>query len=290
MQFTRYFDTKRKIEMLRKLSMRNASPEDFIPLLQNLLFHQFEIRGFIPDDGDYIYRARKNEVGKLFAHADELKHPKISNEKGRMNDVGESFFYGARCELGTIYEMAPALGSLFTISRVIKRRGTPIFYLAGLLDDPRSPSPRNSTEKIIYDYLHGELTKVTKTADDYNSTIAISRLLLSKDLLAPDEITFCGLVYPSVQLARGVANVRTFNFGMKGNVFDDNFRIKDAFVYCLTDEGTRYQLNEVNRGEVIGEGDVNWQFTYVEMQRRMSSGLAADGTIVESLKKHADNL
>ncbi len=289
MKYSNDFDVKHKIELLKKLSTRNALPDEFAPLLQDLFFDQIEIKGFALGD-QFIYRARRNEPGRLFANIDELKYPKSSSAKGRMNDAGESFFYGALCELGTIYEMVPPIGSLFTISKINKRKGFPIFLIAGLLDDPRSPTPRNSTEKEIYDYLHGELTKVATTAEGYNSTIAISRLLLNKDLLAPEDYYLCGLAYPSVQVARGVANVRTFNIGMKGETFDGNFCIKDSSVYCLTDEVEGYQLNEVNHGVIAEDGRLNWMYSFGEMQQRMQSGLTSDESFVEKLKSYADFL
>lgn len=287
MKYSDYFDVKRKIELLKKLSARNAMPDEFAPLLQDLFFDKIEIKGFFLGD-QFIYRARRNEPGRLFANISELKHPKASSSKGRMNDAGESFFYGALCELGTIYEMVPAIGSLFTISKINKQKGLPIFLIAGLLDDPRSPTPKNSTEKAIYNYLHGEFTKVTTTAEEYNSTIAISRQLLSKGLSAPEDYSLCGLAYPSVQIARGVANVRTFNIGMKGETFDDNFCIKDSSVYCLTDEVKNYQLNEVNHGAIAEDGRLDWMYSFGEMQQRMRSGLTSDGSLVEKLKSHAD--
>ena len=285
MKYSNYFDTKRKIELLKKLSGRNAAPKEFVHLVENLFFHQMEIKAFDIAD-QFIYRARKNKQGSLFADVSELKHPQLSPCKGRMNDEGESFFYGGICELGTIYEMVPEIGRLFTISRISKQKQEehPMFLIAGLLDDPRSPTPRNSTEKAIYDYLHGELTKVTSTVEEYNSTIAISRVLLNKGLIAPENYSFCGLVYPSVQRARGIANVRTFNIGMKGDAFDDKFQIKDSFVYCLTHEVDTYQLNGVNYGEIAEDGRVNWLYRFTEMQQRMRSGLTLKGSVVESLK------
>ena len=285
MSYSKYFDAKHKIELLRKLSARNAAPEEFTLLLENLFFHRMEIKAFDITD-QFIYRARKNKHGSLFTDVSELKQPQSSPCKGRMNDKGESFFYGGICELGTIYEMLPDIGSLFTISRITKQKQEdhPMFLIAGLLDDPRSPTPRNSTEKAIYNYLHGELTKVTSNVEEYNSTIAISRVLLSKGLSAPENYSLSGLVYPSVQQARGVANVRTFNIGMKGDAFDDKFQIKDAFVYCLTHEVEAYQLNGVNYGEIAGDGRINWKFDFAEMQHRMRSGLTSDGLVVESLK------
>lgn len=289
MKYSNYFDIKRKIELLKKLSVRNATPEEFMPILESLFFNQMEIKGFDIAD-QFIYRARKNEQGSLFFDVSKLKHPQFSPLKGRMNEQGESFFYGGICELGTIYETVPEIGSLFTISRVIKQKQEehPIFLIAGLLDDPRSPAPENSIEKAIYDYLHGELTKVTSTVDEYNSTIAISRVFLNKGFSAPENHSICGLVFPSVQRARGISNVRTFNIGMKGDVFDDKFQIKDAFVYCLTHEVETYQLNAVNSGEIAEDGRINWLYNFAEMQQRMRSGLSFDGSFVESLKKFAD--
>ncbi|WP_347989022.1 hypothetical protein [Methylomonas sp. AM2-LC] len=289
MNYSDYFDVKHKIELLKKLSAQNAIPDKFLPVLEKLLFDKFTINCF-PIGDQFIYRARKNEYGRLFTDIGELKHPRLSSAKGRMNDVGESFFYGALCELGTIYEMVPTIGSLFTISKISTKSGIlqPLFKIVGLLDDYRSSiTPKNKTEKTIYNYLHGEFIKVTTNADEYNSTIAISRLLLSKDIVAPDYC-LCGLAYPSVQKARGVANVRTINIGMKGEAFDDNFCIIDTFVYCLTDEEKTYQLNEINRGEIEEDGCINWMYSFSEMQQRMRSGLTLDGTFVEKLRSYAD--
>lgn len=293
MTYSDYFDAKRKIEKLKALSDQGAKPDEFVPLLEALFFDKMEIKGF--DCDQTIYRARMNEHGRLFADSSELKHPSSSRRKGRMNEVGESFFYGGICELGNIYELVPNIGSLFTVSRAVKHRAEEhlMFYIAGLIDDDqRSPKPRNSTEKIIYDYLHGELTKVTANDEEYNSTIAISKVLLNKGLVAPPDYVLCGLAYPSVQLAKGVANVRTFNIGMNGDIFDQKFRIKEAFVYCLTHEleaGT-YQLNPVNHGKITEDDRIVWECSFVDMQQRMWSGLTLDGVSVENLKKYADGI
>ena len=286
MNYSTYFDVKRKIELLKKLSARNAMPDEFVPLLEKLIFDKFKINCF-PLGDQFIYRARKNESGRLFTDIDELKHPKLASATGRMNDVGESFFYGALCELGTIYEMVPAIGSLFTISKINTQKGLPLFKIVGLLDDPRSLIPKNKTEQAIYSYLHGEFIKVTTTVEEYNSTIAISKLLLSEGLIAPEDYYLCGLAYPSVQKARGVANVRTINIGMKGEIFDDNFCINDTFVYCLTHEVKSYQLNEINHGEIAEDGRINWMYSFSEMQQRIRSGFTSDGLFVEKLKSYA---
>lgn len=289
MKYKDYIEAKRAIDALKRLPTQNTAPEGYMPSLRRLLIDKLQISALQLSDKP-IYRARKNKPGRLFISADELKHPASSPSKGRMNDVGEAFFYGGICELGTIYEMVPALGSLFTISTATKRRGTPIFLIAGLIDDPLCPSPQSKTEEIIYNYLNEELTKVTTNPNDYSSTVAISRLLLSKGINAHDDMFLAGLVYPSAQRARGVANVRTYNIGMPGKIFDENFSITGATVYCLTAETNAYQLNEVNRGEASEDGTINWVHGFPEMQQRMRAGLTVDGMLVDSLRQYADEI
>jgi hypothetical protein len=74
---------------------------------------------------------------------------------------------------------------------------------------------------------------------------------------------------------------------MKGEAFDDNFYIKETRVYCLTHEMNRYQLNEVNHGEIAEDGRINWMYSFSEMQQRMQNGLTLDGSFVENLKSYA---
>lgn len=286
MKIGNHFDIKRKIEILQRLSIQRAAPSEFVLLLRDLLPHA--LLTCVPLADENIYRARFNEPGRLFSDVSELKHPKAPLRKNRLNDVGEPFFYGAACELGTIYEMVPPVGSLFTMSRITKQCAkTPFFCIAGLVDDPRFPEPKGATEKAVFNYLHSELTKIATTPDDYNSTIALSRFYLDKELSAPNDCFLGGLIYPSVQMARGVANVRTFNYGIRGHVFDENFRIRDACVYCFTfEEDDRYHIHEVNFANISEDGRLNWRYDFSEMQRRMRSGIASNGEITEALRMH----
>ena len=119
MKYSNYFDTNRKIKHLKKLSARNANSDSLVPLLQNLFYDKMEINSFNIGD-QFIYRARKNEPHRLFTDISELKHPESSPRKGRMNDIGESFFYGGICELGTIYELVPDIGRAVSRSKCNK--------------------------------------------------------------------------------------------------------------------------------------------------------------------------
>ena len=76
---------------------------------------------------------------------------------------------------------------------------------------------------MIGDYLHGEQQKVTNAVDDYNATIAISRLFLGK-ACCPRGFFIAGLAYPEVFKWQGeLPMLGTFNVGMQEKSFDDNF-------------------------------------------------------------------
>ena len=267
---TDYFETQRRIKALRQHEKNGAEPDAYLPILSRI------INGLpmpaISLDNSFLYRARPNEPGKLFLHLDELKYPKPEYVKtrGRLNDIGESVLYAALCELGTIIELRPSLGRVFTISKIEKVKKTPlIFFPIGVLGRTYSPAPKNKTEKIIVDYLQSQITKQTEINDDYNSTISLAHFFLKTNIKGDDKVSSrSGLIYPSVQGIKGVSNTTTFNVALSPEIFDAYYSIRECYVYFLSNEQSHYQLNEINKGIIQEDGFINWEYDYQGMKTR----------------------
>lgn len=164
-----------------------------------------------------IYRARRHSSNKLlFENTQELIYPKKATTLGRLNDIGESLFYGASHHDTALLEMRPKLGEEFTVleSRLISSESAPKFMEVGIreLITKQNHSPdfmkqnREMLERslgnednkkryrLINDFLVKVMTKVVKENElhNYRGTIAIGQFYIWGNLLAD------GMIYPSI--------------------------------------------------------------------------------------------
>ena len=278
-----YFETKRKLECLKALSATNQDAPRQRKLLNDI---QTGVIGpAITLENKVIYRARWNEASCLFASIAELIYPPAQFAKrGRFNESGESVFYGALCELGTIIEMRPDVNKVFTISRFGLRAGNqPFFFPLCVKDgsgkDRYHVGVRNKAQSLVYNFIEDLLTKRAVTADDYNLTILLGKHYLGKAILAGDtDLGSGGLAYPSVE-ARFISNTTTFNLAMTPDFFEKFYEFKETFVYVLTHENTHYQLNPINSATAREDGSLEWRYDFATMKARVSEGQLLDGDI-----------
>lgn len=191
-----YFEIKKNINQLKKLVKTNSYPEYHDTLL-NKIFpgNRYEA---ITLENEKIYRARWNEKGSLFNRLQEVIYPpKNSAKKSRFNSNGQSLFYAALCELGTIIELRPDINKFFTISRFkLNFDDLPFFFKIGF---PNNQNVKN-TQKIVIDFLNSEITRrvSSEEKEDYNITILIGNQFLNKRLvLEKGKFTHAGIAYPT---------------------------------------------------------------------------------------------
>lgn len=164
-----------------------------------------------------VYRARKHNVDKiLFKNTDELIYPKSATAYGRLNEIGESLFYGASHPDTALLEMRPKLGEEFTIleSRLINSENAPKYMEVGIrelmakqnhspdfikqnrvmLERSLGTDDNKRRYKLINDFLVSEMTKVVKDdeAHNYKGTITIGQFFIKGNSLTD------GMIYPSV--------------------------------------------------------------------------------------------
>lgn len=282
-----YFRVIGQLELLRALARRKAEPNQHAELLRSVLA-AVPIKSIPHPLDSLLYRSRWNDKHRLFEHLSEVSYP-IKTQywtfpKGRVNQAGQSVLYAARCELGTIIELRAGLKQLFTLITIKARRENLLFFPIGILNREFTMDAENKAQLRLRDYLYSEMTKSVEDGDgdSYNSTIAIGNFFLGKEIHSPSNYLqppaeIGGLIYPSVQSGK-TSNVTTYNYAVVPHIFDSYFDVVEAKVYCLTDEGNRYQLNELNKTTSIGsDGTIHWQFDFAEMKHRISFGHTLDG-------------
>lgn len=197
--------------------------------------------------------------------------------KGRLNDVNEGVFYGAISIIGTLIELRPELNRFFTISTIRKNsKPDPMFYVAGDMPFFAGLYSPNPSEKLVRTYLDTELSKVASTSNEYNSTIAIARMLLQKEI-NPGEIitgTNFGLAYPSVE-SKKIASDTTYNVAFLPKIYDAHYLISEVVVYVLISKPANYELYDVNKGHIANGGKIEWLFNFSTMRDRISKGTTA---------------
>src|SRR6187402_1617529 len=112
-------DLKKTIKQYQSLDFNINSIADADKLLRMIIKH-FVTETMIWDQ-PIIFRARKNIDNELFANVEELLYHRNPPSYGRLNDIGESIFYGASNADTTLLEMRLKEGDEITIleSRLI---------------------------------------------------------------------------------------------------------------------------------------------------------------------------
>lgn len=299
-----YFLKKRRIENFRQMVFRGCEPDELASVLNVIMPGGSLVGHTIP--GEYIYRCRVYIKGTLFSHVDELTYPPshVVKMKGRLNNVGQSIFYGCNSELGTLIEARPDLEQLFVISKIARKcpDKQPVFIGLGM-ETPNnvqgatgtSHSPLNRIDKQLTEFLHKEVTRPALSTNCYNASIAIANHFFKVSLVqrSDSDCSFVsfdgsdrpGLIYPSVH-GQKICNVTTYNLAMLPRTFDENYQIIQTDIYSLTHEPVEnlVVLASINTGIVDASGMVEWQYTHGEMQRRTEAGVFGQDIYEERLK------
>lgn len=273
-----YFDTQRKINALKTLSLEGREP-----FLQAELIKDISTGIILPATelkNEDIYRARWNEETGLFLNVKDLIYPPPEcAKKGRFNDSNQSIFYAALCELGTIIELRPDLNKLFTISQFkLTSKFFPLFFPLGIKNpDGEDKFPvrtkLNKAQKVVIDFLNETITKKNAESSDYGLSILIGKQLLNTSLIIPGgEPINAGIAYSSVE-SKLISNTTTRNLAMTPSFFHKYYSFHNAHVYVLTKEPDFYTLKPVNQATANENGDLNWTFCHEEMMERLSKGI-----------------
>lgn len=260
-----YYEVQRRIKTLEKLLIKKAEPKYFLPILKLIIkgvpFSAITLKN------KFLYRSRFNKSGKLFQNIRELKYPPeySVNNKGRLNDIGESILYASLCELGTIIESRTSLNKLFTITKFENFENKQLLFFPIAVEKPQYvPQPKNKKEQLVYDYLHKEITKIVQDRGEYNSTIAIAHHFMKTHVKWDLGHKNAGFIYPSA-VGKEVSNKTTYNVALTPEIFDANYKAAGVTTYFLIDEGENYVLTEVNTASIDSAGNLTWHKNYEEM-------------------------
>lgn len=277
-----YWELKRKISLLERLILECSEPDKILPLLK-FCFNGIDIKCQTIKN-EYLYRSRWNEKGRIFQNISEVSYKPayLVNRKGRLNYIGESIIYVAACELGTIIESRPDINKLFTIIKIKCLNPQLLYFPIGMPEERQYYTHLKGVKRQFIELCNREITKLINHEDEYNSTIAIGRQFLNTKLVGYGRDEYMCVAYPSVESSK-ISNKTTFNIAIKPDVFDKNFQITEATVYCLTNEVNHYQLNDLNKTERIENGCLVWKYSFEEMNERISRGMLYDGNICENI-------
>jgi RNA binding exosome subunit len=209
-----YEDLENTIKAYQSLDFKTASIEDADKLLRLIIKHF--VTQTLVWNSPVIFRARKHIDEVLFKNTDELIYPKNPTTLGRLNNIGESLFYGASHHDTALLEMRPKLGDEITIleSRLINLKNAPKFMEVGLrelmtsqnnhhefikqnktmLKNTLATEDNQKRYSAINNFLVNEITKIIKNDEShkYKGTIAIGQFYIKGNNLAD------GMLYPSI--------------------------------------------------------------------------------------------
>ena len=207
-------DLENTIKAYQSLDFKTASIEDADNLLRLIIKHF--ITQTLVWNNPLIFRARKHNDEILFKNTNELIYPKNPTSLGRLNNIGESLFYGASHHDTALLEIRTQIGDEVTIleSRLINSNNAPKFMEVGIRElmtaQKHSPEFMKQNKAMLENslgtednrkryiainrFLVNEITKIIKDDEShkYKGTIAIGRFYINGNNLTD------GMLYPSI--------------------------------------------------------------------------------------------
>ncbi len=229
------------------------------------LFTGFKINAPIIDKGFYIYRGR---ICEKPCNVRELSYPPAENieEYGRINDIGESFFYGSTAYGVPFFELGCKVGQRIAIA-VWKSNSTMLLNHTGFTEECKEilnskralntlhnflkdTSGFGQLNNFVYSYLASKFVQSVETGKEYKYkiTIAIGRRLLKGEL-------FNGILYPTIAMSANADNVV-----LKTDYFDKNMHFVNVkYVEVTERKGTVYEAKVLDTATKLdGEGNLIW--------------------------------
>ncbi|POZ49808.1 RES domain-containing protein [Methylovulum psychrotolerans] len=209
-----YADLENTIKTYQSLNFKTASIEDADKLLRLIIKHF--VTQTLVWKCPVIFRARKHIDEALFKNTEELIYPKNPTTLGRLNNIGESLFYGASHHDTALLEVRPRLGDEITIleSRLINSMNVPKFMEVGIrelmtkqnhslefimknrtfLNKELVTEDNKKRYTTINNFLVNEITKIVRDDEShkYKGTIAIGQFYINGNNLVD------GMLYPSI--------------------------------------------------------------------------------------------
>ena len=198
----------------------------------------------------------------------ELSYPlaETVKEYGRINDIGESFFYGSTAYSVPFFELDCKVGQRIAIAawksnRIMLLNHTGFTEeckeilnskrsLKDLYNFVKDASKFGQLNNFVYSYLASKFVQFVETGEEYKYkiTIAIGRKLVMGELLN-------GIFYPTIAMSANADNVV-----LKSEYFDKamNF-VYVKYVEVTEQNGTVYETKVLDTATKLdGEGNLIW--------------------------------
>lgn len=209
-------DIDQAISIIESADFDKLSIEDFEEYLTPL-FRGYRVAAPRFEKGIYLYRGRICEKPQ---NVREIIYPPSENvtNLGRINNIGESFFYAANAKAVPFFELNVKKGQYLTLSKWKTTDKLCVNYIGfskeckeylnsfreldniyNFVKFTRSQSDLNTR---VHDYLSLKFsTAIEPGKEAYNKlTIAISRKLFNSEI-------FSGLLYPTIAMAGNADNI-----------------------------------------------------------------------------------
>lgn len=253
-------DMEKFIEMI-KYGIDNNEPIEYFYEIYKDCWHLVRWNAMSLEN-EMFYRARTLNKDDLFHNINELKYPpsSIVLEKGRLNDINESVAYLSTSELVPIVELDIGYYQIYCLVEIEYIEKNIIFFSIGIKGEYEGLT---EAEIKFIDFFNHLLT--TPNKNYYNATIAFAKKLFKSGLFMNEVKLNQGIIYNSAQEHK--ANKHLYNAVVEPKVFDECFRIKKATYQILSYNALEDCIitNEINHGEILDNGEINWEKNYEEM-------------------------
>jgi len=203
-------DIEKAISIIEKADFVNLKIEDFQDYLTPL-FRGYKVTAPYFEKGNYLYRGRICEKPQ---NIKEITYPPPENVKtlGRVNNIGESFFYAAMARAVPFFELNVKKGDYLALStwkttdkllinhigfsKTVQENLRSNRELEDIYDFQKSTKAHSDLNSYVSDYLSYKFSKKVDLVEEqlyFKLTIAISRKLFKSDL-------FPGLLYPTIAM------------------------------------------------------------------------------------------
>jgi len=252
------------IEKIDLADLRTISIDELEGYLKPL-FTGFKTNAPIIDKGFQIYRGRICEKPH---NVKELGYPLAESikEHGRINDIGESFFYGSTAYGVPFFELDCKVGQRIALAVWKSNRKMLLNHMGfteeckkvlnssrnlnDIYDFAKATNNFGTLNDFVHSYLASKFVQSVETGKEYEYkiTIAIGRKLLMGEL-------FNGILYPTIAMSANADNVV-----LRTDYFDKNMHFVNVkYVEVTERKGVVCKTKVLDTAtKVDGEGNLIW--------------------------------
>ncbi len=257
-------NVKKAIEKIESADLRTTSIEELEEYLKPL-FTGYQVSVPCFKKSVYVYRGRICDKPKNIRDI-SYPPPEAITRYGRLNNIGESIFYGAIVRNVPFFELDARVGDTIALS-TWKSTDKMILNHVGFTDECKNlfNSNRNLSEiydfvkemanfgnlnNFIHSYLASKFTQPVKSGEEYKYklSIAIVHKLSMGNLIN-------GLLYPTIAMSANADNI-----ALKTDFFDSNMKfVSVEFVKVVEQKSMQYKIDILDSATRLDKnGNILW--------------------------------